>query len=434
MTRRAAAGTDQEKPMSKTSTNPPAILGGIPLVTADHAAATRWPLLGEEDEQAVRRVLRDGNLSFHPVVRELEDDYRALTGRRHALAHNNGTAALLAAFFALDLDPGDEVLAPSATWWASVLPMLWVGLVPVFCESEQERLGIDPVDMERKITERTRAVVVVHLWGMPAKMTEILALAERHKLKIIEDASHTHGARWRGRPCGSLGDISMFSLQNDKLAPAGEGGIFLTDDDVYHERAVCLGDVARIMQLETPQQRFAATSFGIKTRMAPLSAAVARVQYRQLAQHNRVRNANLEYLSEALEALGCFHTFRAPAHIERTYFEYIIHYDAERGGLPIETLVTALQAEGCLVMAPRYPLVHEQPFFTEGHWRRILRAPTRVPDLVYEPGMLHQTREYGQSLLRLPSFPNAGREILDQYIEAFRRVLAHARAIRAAAV
>jgi perosamine synthetase len=418
--------------MSKTSTPPPAILGGTPLVTADHAAANRWPLFGEEDEQAVLRVLRDGNLSFHSVVRELEDDYRALTGRRHALAHNNGTAALLAAFFALELNPGDEVLVPSATWWASVLPMLWVGLVPVFCESEEERLGIDPADMEQKITERTRAVVVVHLWGMPSKMTEIFALAERHKLKIIEDASHTHGARWRGRPCGSLGDISVFSLQNDKLAPAGEGGIFLTDDDACHERAVCLGDVARIMQLETPQRRFAATGFGIKTRMAPLSAAVARVQYRHLAEHNRVRNTNLEYLSEGLEAFGCFHTFRAPVHIERTYFEYIVHYDAARGGLPIETLVTALQAEGCLVMAPRYPLVHEQPFFTEGHWRRILRAPTRVPDLAYEPGMLHRTREYGGTLLRLPAFPGAGRDILDQYIDAFHRVLEHAEAIRAA--
>jgi perosamine synthetase len=419
--------------MSKTSKDLPAILGGIPLVEADHAAANRWPLLGEEEEQAVLRVMRDGNLSFHPVVRELEADYRALTGRRYALAHNNGTAGLLAAFFALELNPGDEVLVPSATWWASVLPMVWVGLVPVFCESEPERLGIDPADMERKITERTRAVVVVHLWGMPSRMTEIFALAKRHGLKIIEDASHTHGARWRGRPCGSLGDISVFSLQNDKLAPAGEGGILLTDNEDYHERAVCLGDVARIMELESPQQRFAATSFGIKTRMAPLSAAVARVQLKRLAGHNRLRNRNLEYLSEGLEALGCFHTYRAPAHIERTYFEFVIHYDAICGGLPIETLVTALQAEGCLVMAPRYPLVHEQPFFTEGHWRRILRAPTRAPELDYEPGALSATREYSHALLRLPAFPNAGQDILDQYLEAFRRVLSHAGTIHAAA-
>jgi dTDP-4-amino-4,6-dideoxygalactose transaminase len=125
----------------------------------------------------------------------------------------------------------------------------------------------------------------------------------------------------------------VFSLQSDKLAPAGRG-IFLTDDETYHERAVCLGDIARIMELESPQQRFAATSFGIKTRMAPLSAAVGRVQFSYLAQHNRMRNRNLEYLSEGLEALGCFHTYRAPAHIKRTYFEFIIHYDEKRAGCP----------------------------------------------------------------------------------------------------
>ncbi|MGB5260645.1 MAG: DegT/DnrJ/EryC1/StrS family aminotransferase [Gammaproteobacteria bacterium] len=403
----------------------PALLGGRATVTADHAEANRWPILTEEDEQAVLRVLRDGNLSFHPEVQALEADYAGLTGRRHALAHNNGTAGLLAAFFALDLQPGDEVLVPSATWWASVLPLLWVGLVPVFCDSEEERLGIDPDDMQRKLTERTRAVVVVHLWGMPSKMTRIFELAKQHDLKIIEDASHTHGATWRGRSCGALGDISVFSLQNDKLAPAGEGGILLTDNTDYYERAVCLGDIARIYALESPNRRFAATSFGIKTRMAPLSAAVARVQFRHLAEHNRVRHANLSYLSEGLEALGCFQTYREPAHIKRTYFEFIIHYDAQTGGLPIDTLVAALQAEGCEVTAPRYPLVHEQPFFTEGHWQRILRTVPGQADLAYDPATLSRTRAYSQTLLRLPSFPTGGRDILDQYLTAFRKVLAH---------
>jgi len=417
--------------MAGTDPSLAAILGGTAAVTADHAQANRWPILTDEDEQAVLRVLRDGNLSFHPEVQALEADYAGLAGRRHALAHNNGTAGLLAAFFALDLQPGDEVLVPSATWWASVLPMLWVGLVPVFCDSEEERLGIDPDDMARKLTERTRAVVVVHLWGMPSKMTEIMALAEQHDLKIIEDASHTHGATWRGRPCGALGDISVFSLQNDKLAPAGEGGILLTDNAEYYERAVCLGDIARIYELESPNRRFAATSFGIKTRMAPLSAAVARVQFRHLAEHNRTRHDNLGYLSGGLESLGCFHTYREPAHIERTYFEFIIHYDAERGGLPIDTLVAALQAEGCEVTAPRYPLVHEQPFFSEGHWQRILRAKTRQADLAYDPAILNKTRAYSHTLLRLPTFPSGGRDILDQYLAAFGKVLAQGDAILA---
>ena len=113
--------------MQAKSENLPAILGGRRAVTLDGTAANRWPIITDEEERAVLRVLRDGDLSCHPVTRELEDDYRQFFGRRHALAHCNGTAALLASFFALDLQPGDEVLVPSATFWASVIPMLWLG-------------------------------------------------------------------------------------------------------------------------------------------------------------------------------------------------------------------------------------------------------------------------------------------------------------------
>ncbi len=403
----------------------PAVLGGPRAVTLDQAEANRWPILTAADEAAVLEVIRDGDLSLHPVTRRLEDDYRAQFGARHALAHCNGTAALLAAFFALDLQPGDEVLVPSATHWASVVPMLWVGLVPVFCESEPERLGLDPEDVGRRIGPRTRAIVVVHLWGMPSRMTEILALARRHGLKVIEDASHAHGAVWRGRPCGTLGDLAVFSLQSSKLAPAGEGGILLTQEDVYHERAVCLGDVTRILELPLPGMRFAGTSFGLKTRMAPLSAAVARIQLAELPRRNARRNDNLRYLSERLEQLG-FHTFLPPGHVERVYFEYLVKPRSEDWSLSPEQMVTALRAEGCEVTLPRYPLLHQQPLFTEGHFARVARLEGRadVTLPVYRPDALPQTEAFGRSLLRLPTFPLASRALLDQYVEACEKVLA----------
>lgn len=413
-------------------TDLPAILGGRPAVTLDQDAANAWPIFTEADEEALLRIIRDGNVSTHPVIRELEDDYRQFTGMPYALAHCNGTAALLAAFFALDLEPGDEILVPSATFWASVSPMLWTGLVPVFCESEPERMGLDPEDLERKISPRTRAIVVVHLWGLPSKMSQIRAIADRHDLKIVEDASHAHGASWRGRPCGSLGDISVFSLQGDKLAPAGEGGIFLCRERAHFERAVCLGDITRIIELESPMQRFAATSFGIKTRIAPLSAALGREQLRRLPEYNRRRNANLSYLSERLEALG-FDTFLPPAHIERVYFEYLVRHVAERIPLPLAVLIPALQAEGCRVAVPRYPLVHQQPFFTEGHAMRMARLPAAVPAAEYRPEDLPKTRVEKESLIWLPSFPQAEPALLDQYVTAFRRVLDHAEEILAAA-
>ena len=402
----------------------PAILGGKPAVTLDHGAANRWPILDENDEKAVLSVMRDGNISTHPVIRELEKDYRQFTGQKYVLAHSNGTAALLAAFHAIGLNPGDEVLVPTATFWASVLPILWIGAIPVFCESEMERLGIDPKDAEKRITPRTKAIVVVHLWGLPSKMTEIYELAKKHNLKIIEDASHSHGAKWRGRPCGSLGDVSVFSLQGDKLAPGGEGGVLCCSDYEYYERATCLGDITRIIELETPARRFAATSFGIKTRIAPLSAAIARSQLAKLAKNNEARNRNLTYLSNGLEKLG-FHTFLPPEHIERVYFEYLIRCEPSRIGMPLNTLMTALQKEGCKVSLPRYPLLHQQPFFTEGQFLSILRPEPGKEPPRYSPTALPMAEEANKTMMRLPSFPTGTREILDQYIEAFEKVLDH---------
>lgn len=393
-----------------------------PAVTLDQTEANRWPIITSEDEAAVLAVLRDGDLSTHPVTRELEKDYRAYFGTRHALAHCNGTAALLASFFAIDLKPGDEVIVPSATWWASVLPIMWLGAIPVFAETEPHRLGLDPRDIECKITSRTRAIVVVHLWGMPSRMTEILEIARRHDLKVIEDASHAHGARWRGKFCGTIGDIGVFSLQGHKLAPAGEGGMLLTDSDALMERVTLLGDVERIWQLPTSAKRFAATSFGIKTRMSPLNAAVARVQLKHMDERNARRNANLEYLSHQLESLG-FDTFLPPPHVQRVYFEYLIRIDPTRIRMPIEPLIEALQNEGCQVQHPRYPLVHQQPFFTEGAFASIARLPESIASPVYRPEALPQTEQANAQLLRLPAFPSATRELLDQYVLAFRRVL-----------
>lgn len=399
----------------------PAILGGPPAVTLDDSGAYRWPLITDREERAVLEVLRSGDLSLHPVTRQLEEDYRRLLGRKHALAHCNGTAALLAGFFAIDLQPGDEVLVPSATFWASVVPMLWLGALPVFCDIDGDRLGLDPAEVERKITERTRAMVVVHLWGLPSKMTELTEISRRHGLRIIEDASHAHGATWRNRPCGTLGDVSVFSLQTSKLAPAGEGGMLLTDDEQLYERAVCLGDMMRILELPGEARSLAGTTFGIKTRMACLSAAVGRVQLERLQELNRRRNGNVRYISRALERLD-FETFRGPSHVERVYFEFVVRPPKN---LPLsrDQLVAALQAEGCRIEVPRYPLLHQQPLFADGHFRRIARLPQDIEPPDYRKSTLPRTEYECEHLVRFPTFPSAERPLLNQYVSAVDKVL-----------
>ncbi|MGZ5279676.1 MAG: DegT/DnrJ/EryC1/StrS family aminotransferase, partial [Pseudobdellovibrionaceae bacterium] len=171
-----------------------ALFGGSPTLTEDHALHLRWPILEQDDFDAVQKVLSDGNISMHPIRMELEEAYKKYFGRQYGLSHCNGTSALLAAFFALDLKPGDEVLVTSATWWASVVPLFWLGAIPVFCENEDQQFGICTDDMAKKLTARTKAIVVVHLWGIPSQMEKILAFAKKHDLFIIEDASHAHGA------------------------------------------------------------------------------------------------------------------------------------------------------------------------------------------------------------------------------------------------
>jgi perosamine synthetase len=409
------------------STDRPAILGGTPVLPQAHDEAERWPRFDERDEAAVLAVLRDGDLSLHPVTRTLEDDYRQRFGVRHALAHANGTLALLAAFRAVGLGPGDEVIVPSATWWASAVPALWLGAVPVFAESEAQSAGLDPVDVERRITPRTRALVVVHLWGIPSRMDKLLAIARQHRLKVIEDASHAHGATWRGRPCGTLGDVGVFSLQSHKLAPAGEGGILLTDDDAVFASAASLGDVWRCWELPGPERRFAGTTFGLKTRMAALSAAVGRSQFARLDEHNAIRGDNCRRLEAGCVETGLL-AFVPPPESTRVYFEVLFRLP-DTCPLSAERFVAAMQAEGARVSLPRYPLLHQQPLFTEGRWNDIARLSP--PLRRYDPLDLHNTTAMAATLVRYPVFTRPASDLVHAYISATIRVVRHAAEIAA---
>lgn len=412
----------------------PAALGGPKSVTLPAEEANRWPIITDEDIAAVTDVLRSGQLSLHPVTQALEADYRNFLGVKHALACCNGTSAIFAALHSFGLQPGDQVIVPSATYWASVMPVLWCGAAPVFCETEPDQLGLDPADVEKKITPKTKAMVIVHLWGLPSKLDDLLAIARKHSLKVFEDASHAHGATWRGQPVGTFGDAAVFSLQTNKLAPAGEGGVLVTNNDQIIEHATCLGHFERVLPMQTPARRFAGTGFGQKHRMAPLSAAVARVQLKHLPERNARRNDNLVYLSHKLEKLG-IQTFLPPPQATRVYFQYLVHNDERKTGITAEKLTNALRAEGCEVARPRYPLLHQQPVFTERKFIELARLQHLPPEAlpVYRPDALPVTSAGNERMLQLPSFPQASRALLDQYAEAFEKVLDHAADIMRAA-
>ena len=445
----------------------PAILGGTPAVTLDQKAANVWPIITADDEAAVLRVLRTGELSSghlpsamggypcpHPEVLALECEFAKYMGlpvfdvgemipafagkgfhvAPNVLAHNNGTAAILGGLHALDIGPGDEVIVPSTTWWSSVLTILHVGGIPVFAETDLDTLALDPAEVEAKITKRTKAVIVTHLFGIPAKMTEMVDVCKSNGLKLMEDASHAHGATYKGTKLGLLGDVAAFSLQVNKLIPSAEGGLLIAQDPEVILKAARYAHYERLVPLKAidhPYAKFAATGFGFKFRMSPISAAIARVQLAKLAERNALRNASCIALSKRIETAsrGAIYTYLSPGNgTERVYFEFLVRYDASKAhNVPIKVITKALAAEGCQVSAPRYPLLHQQPVFVEGEWAKLARlegmAGVTLP--TYDPASLPRTTANNGTLIKLPSFPQASPELIEQYAVAFEKVFAN---------
>ncbi|MBK3515972.1 DegT/DnrJ/EryC1/StrS family aminotransferase [Carboxylicivirga marina] len=376
---------------------------------------------GQGELSSINSLFEDANISTHPIIRELEKAYRERIRSKYALAHNNGTSALMAAFWALDLKPGDQILVPTATFWASALPMMWHGLVPIFCESEDTELGLDLEDIRAKWNPNVKAIVIVPLWGIPGNYEAILNFAKEKRLLIIEDASHAHGAQFKNKPVGSFGDISVFSLQGDKLAPAGEGGMLLTNNLEYYNKAILFGDITRIVELDTPDSRFAATSFGVKTRIAPVSASIGLNSLKKLDERNAIRKSNMIRLSEALENYG-FNCYTDTENWSRTYFEFVARPQLNnKNKLTATEWVKALLSEGCDVSEPRYPLLHEQPFFTEGAYKKVLRLDDSLcPE--YNPGGFDKTRKVNGELIKFPCFTTTHTDLLDEYIDAIHKI------------
>ncbi len=413
--------------MSVTVESKPAILGGKPAVTLEQDEFLKWPRLGEEEVEATAALIRRGELSISEETRAFEREFAAYIGVEHGLACNNGTASLHSAYFAAGIGPGDEVLVPTYTFWGSAMEIFWCGGVPILCDCEADNLGIDPADMERRITDRTRAVVIVHLWGLPSKVDEIKAVAARHGLAVIEDCSHAHGATYHGKKIGALGDVAGFSLQTSKLMVAGEGGVLVTDDLATLEKATTLGHYERVGGLSDDYKRYRRTCFGFKYRMHPLAAAIARAQLRKLDEMNAVRAANVDRLAARLEKLG-LDTYRAPKDVERVYYEWVIRYRPERfAGAPVERFVEALNAEGAKVSANRYARLHDQPLFRElaaggDSLPPQIRAAAGRDD--YDPAGFPTANSLVDNLISVPVATAPAGELMDQYAEAFEKVAA----------
>lgn len=337
----------------------------------DYENALKWPLIPDEQlSRAAGIVNKDTNTQLEAIKR-MEGKFAARFGSPYVLSFNNGTAAIFSAFQALGLPPGSEVLAPSYTYWASVLPMLWAGLAPVFCDIDPETLCISLDDIEKKYSSRTKAILVVHLFGQAADMEKILAFARRHSLKVIEDASQAFGASYRGRQVGTLADVGCFSLQTSKHIPAGEGGLLVTGNSEIYERAICLGFYRRIGELDNPDLSvYKNTGFGFKSRIHPFAAALAV----KLLDTADVKLEQVQHtmaaIAAALTESPCFSIPKVVPGVQRSYWArfHVMYKPGKLKGISKSRLIRVFRNAGILLFdeVSKYGSgLHREPFFLE---------------------------------------------------------------------
>jgi perosamine synthetase len=323
-----------------------ALFGGTPVRTApmpttDDASGRTF---GDEELALLEQVVRSGSLNRNQggMVKELEQEFARWVGTSYCVASTSGTSALHLAVAALDLNPGDEVITTPITDFGTIIPILMQNGVPVFADIEPETWCLDPADVARKITPRTRAVIAVHLFGQPADLDPLLDLCRQHNLVLIEDASQAFGARYKGRPTGTQGHIACYSLQQSKHMSAGDGGLTVTNDEAIARR------MKLFMDKGWPREGTLRTHLflGLNYRMTELQGAVARAQLKKVDGAINRRRQVAAQLDEAVGKIPGLRVPRVRANDRVTYWLYPIHFAGAVVGTTCTEYCKALQAEG----------------------------------------------------------------------------------------
>ncbi|MFH1742886.1 MAG: DegT/DnrJ/EryC1/StrS family aminotransferase, partial [bacterium] len=337
----------------------------------------------------------------------------------YSKAHNNGTSTLTSMFFALDLPPGSEIMVPSYTFFATILPMRFFEYVPIFIDLNPRTACFDLEYAAKHLTKNTKAMVPMHSWGLPCDMDEICAFAKEHGLIVCEDAAHAHGASLQGKKMGAWSDIAIFSFQATKPLPAIEGGMGNYQTREYYERAAAFGhyeDPPKFPE-DSPYRKYNGTGFGQKYRIHPIAAVLARKQLAVLDERNAdVRRRIHELNSRITQLPGLSEPFcRKDA--ERVYYSNnMLFLDEAKAGITREALLKALKAEGVSAGSGAYPEQHKFTIYSEEKWWH------HKPDV---PKSLPGTEQVNRSCIYLPVLYEDLPEVTDQYVSAFEKIWAH---------
>jgi dTDP-4-amino-4,6-dideoxygalactose transaminase len=307
-------------------------------------------------DAAIARVLESGQFVGGHEITALEEEFASYCGARHGVAVNSGTSALHLALLAADIQPGDEVITVPFTFYATVAAIGYVGATPVYVDIDPGTFNIDTAKIEAAITERTRAILLVHLYGQCADMEPILEIAGRHKLVVIEDAAQAHGAEYRGRRAGGIGDIGCFSFYPTKnLGAAGEGGMLTTNNPEYARKAALLRSWGE-------EQRYYPRLKGFNYRLPSIQAAILRVKLQRLEVWTEARRARAAEYDRLLDDSGVVRP-RAMADASHVYCLYTIR------AVDRDALQRELEAAG-IQTAVHYPLpIHLMPAYTDARYK-----------------------------------------------------------------
>ena len=391
-----------------------------------------WPYFWQEEKDAVMAVLDSNDVNYHRGTKgiEFEQAFAEYYGVKHGIAVCNGGAALHCAMSAINVGPGDEVIVPPLTYIASCFAPLYVGAVPIFADIDPATLMISPEEIRTKITDRSRAIIPVHMYGRPCDMDPIMEIAEEHDLKVVEDCSQAHAAEYYGRKVGSIGHIAAFSFcQTKHMTTGGEGGMVVTDDDELAVRARAAKDYGKRMDVRNDQGRWSgqgSVGFGWNLRLTEMQSAMGLVLLGKLDDYVAKRRALAAYLTEGLKDIPSLDPVPEGPGRKHTYFRYDCLFNPDAVTCTRNEFMAAVGAEGVPVAPGSAPDNHLSPAFAEQIGYGGTKFPFAYPgyegEVSYEPGLCPVAEEVGRRVVTLEVWPTIEEKDCDDVLAAITKV------------